>query len=116
MISDDLTRRMKVMLLQSTTLRSTCPKKYIDGDNVNKVLKVVVSVGFNEVPVVGGMLSGLLDLFWPGGDDDLWEGIKDKVERLVDEKIGEETANANPLRLKGIFKILETLQMSQRRF
>ncbi|KAF5582627.1 hypothetical protein FPANT_8460 [Fusarium pseudoanthophilum] len=113
MISDDLPRQMKVVtthdVLHAASIDNPekyMPKEYVEGDNVNKVLKVVVSVGLNEVPVVGGMLSGLLDLFWPGGDDDIWEGIKDKVERLVDERIGEETANANRLRLKGIFKVL----------
>jgi hypothetical protein len=112
MIFDELTRRMNVVtthdVLDAASIDN--PEKYmpkdIDGGNVNKVLKVIVSVGFNEVPVVGGMLSGLLDLLWAGGDDDLWEGIKDKIERLVDEKIGEETASANRWRLKGIFKVL----------
>ncbi|KAF5603824.1 hexose transporter 2 [Fusarium subglutinans] len=114
MISDDLAREVKVItthdVLKAASINN--PEKYmpnedVEVDNVTKVLKVVVSIGLNEVPVVGGMLSGLIGLFWPGGDDSIWEGTKDNVERLVDEKIGEQTAKDNRLRLKGICKVLQ---------
>lgn len=114
MAFDDLNKSNKLVItndvLQAASINN--PEKYIlsddpEADDITKALKAVVSVGLNEVPVVGAMLSGLLDLFWPGGEDSVWDSIKEKVERLVEEKIGEETANANRLRLKGICEALQ---------
>ncbi|KAF5648026.1 twin-arginine translocation pathway signal [Fusarium sp. NRRL 52700] len=114
MISDDLTRAVKVITTHDVLKAASIdnPEKYlpnedVEVDNVTKVLKVVITIGVGEVPVVGGMLSGLIGLFWPGGDDSIWEGTKDNVERLVDEKIGEQTAEDNRLRLKDICKVLK---------
>ncbi|PNP74393.1 hypothetical protein FNYG_12442 [Fusarium nygamai] len=65
MISDDLTRGMKVVtthdVLDAASIDNPekyMPKEDVEADNVNKVLKVVVSVGLNEVPVVVACSQG----------------------------------------------------------
>ncbi|EWZ31317.1 uncharacterized protein FOBCDRAFT_281031 [Fusarium oxysporum Fo47] len=49
--------------------------------NVNKALKFTTGAGIKFVPVVGGLLSGLLSALWPDPENKglVWEDIEDKM-------------------------------------
>ncbi len=44
-----------------------------------------------QVPYIGGMVKALIGAFWPDDNKDaeVFEGIKDQVEGLIDQKIFE---------------------------
>ncbi|KAK2472724.1 hypothetical protein H9L39_14899 [Fusarium oxysporum f. sp. albedinis] len=54
--------------------------------NVNKALKVTTGAGIKFVPVVGGLLSGLLSALWPDPENKglVWEDIEDKVKVMTE--------------------------------
>ncbi|RKL51810.1 hypothetical protein BFJ70_g525 [Fusarium oxysporum] len=75
---------------------ATCPDQSIGGNslqynnifndtfnakNVNKALKFTTGAGIKFVPVVGGLLSGLLSASWPDPENKglVWEDIEDKM-------------------------------------
>lgn len=51
----------------------------------NAALKSVLIFGIAKIPGVGEGLALLLDIFWPQEKENLWEKIKDKVEKLIDQ-------------------------------
>jgi hypothetical protein len=53
----------------------------------NNAARVVVSTALGEIPVVGVVLSALVDIFWPDSPVDVWAEIQAKVEALIDQKI-----------------------------
>jgi len=55
--------------------------------NWNNAAVQVITAGLDQVPVVGDLLSHLLEIFWPESQEDIWAQIKDKVTALVDQKI-----------------------------
>ena len=55
----------------------------------NSAAKSVVRTGLGYVPVVGGILSGLVGIFWPSSSADIWAEMKEKVEALINQKISE---------------------------
>jgi hypothetical protein len=115
MLSDELTKNLETKTthdaLQAASVKTPetyIPNKPIDSDNVGEVTKVLVGVVLSEVPLIGSLLSGLLDIFWPGGDKDIWEDIKGKVEALVDDKIQQKEAEDIKTRLKSIRLLIES--------
>ncbi|KAI6762363.1 hypothetical protein HG530_008343 [Fusarium avenaceum] len=115
MLSDELTKNLDIKTthdaLQAASIKDPetyIPNKPIDSDNVGEVTKVLVGAVLSEVPLIGSLLSGLLDTFWPGGEKDIWEDIKGKVEALVDDKIQQKDAEDIKIRLKGISRLLES--------
>ena len=48
-----------------------------------------MQTGLGYAPVVGGILSGLVGIFWPSSGVDIWAEIKEKVEALINQKISE---------------------------
>ena len=66
-----------------------------DGDNIdwNNDAKTVVTFGLGEIPVVGGILSGLVGTFWPTPEDTPWAQVKDQVAALVNQKFDTDTYN-----------------------
>lgn len=57
--------------------------------NVNKALKFTTGAGIKFVPVVGGLLSGLLSASWPDPENKglVWEDIEDKVKVVATDLI-----------------------------
>lgn len=115
MLSDELTKNLDIKtthdVLQAASIKDPetyIPDKPIDSDNVGEVTKVLIGAVLSEVPLVGSLLSGLLDTFWPGGEKDIWEDIKGKVEALVDDKIQQKEAEDIKTRLKSINRLLES--------
>lgn len=55
--------------------------------DVNDDLKIVVTNGLNKVPIVGEILSTLLEILWPESQQDVWSQVKEQVEEVIDQKI-----------------------------
>ncbi len=55
--------------------------------NWNNVALQAVTAGLDEVPVLGGLLSHLVEAFWPESQEDVWSEVKDKVEALIGQAI-----------------------------
>ena len=70
--------------------------------DVNAIGKVVAQSVSGKVPVIGGLLSGLIGLFWPTSGPDIWDEIKAKVEALVSQDISENNLNELKLTLQGL--------------
>ncbi len=54
----------------------------------NDQAKTFVVAGLSMIPEVGGILSGLLSIFWPGTD--VWSQVRDRVESLIDQKLSDQ--------------------------
>lgn len=53
----------------------------------NNVALQAITAGLDEIPVVGGILSHLLEAFWPESGQDVWGEIKDQVQALINQSI-----------------------------
>ncbi len=53
----------------------------------NNAAKTTITTALGFVPEVGGLLSGLVSIFWPSSGEDVWSEIENQVEQLVDQKI-----------------------------
>lgn len=49
----------------------------------------LLQYGISEIPVVGGILSTLIGLFWPSSSENVWDAINQDVKELVDDEIDE---------------------------
>lgn len=58
--------------------------------NWNNVALQAITAGLDEIPVVGGILSHLLDAFWPESGEDVWAEIKQNVEQLINQSISQD--------------------------
>ena len=59
----------------------------MDPSDVLNKMKIVVATLLGEVPMVGTMLSMLVNLFWPFGGKSAWDQVRAEVEALIDTKI-----------------------------
>jgi len=59
----------------------------------NNAALQVITTGLSEIPVVGGILSGLVNIFWYHPNVDIWAEIKDQVEALIDQQINQDDFN-----------------------
>lgn len=57
----------------------------LDNDTAKKIAMLIAG----KVPKVGGVLSGMIGMFWPTDEVSLWDQIKDQVEALVSQKLSE---------------------------
>ncbi|WP_100406991.1 insecticidal delta-endotoxin Cry8Ea1 family protein [Bacillus solitudinis] len=53
----------------------------------NYAAQVIISTGLGQIPTVGFVLSALTNILWPSTHQDVWSEIKEKVEKLIDEKL-----------------------------
>ena len=61
--------------------------------NWNNVALQAITAGLDEIPIVGGILSHLLDAFWPESGVDVWAEIKQNVEQLIQQDISQTVYN-----------------------
>jgi len=52
-------------------------------------IRSVTLIGLGEIPEVGGIVSGMIAIFWPESKEDVWGQIKDKVESLINQKLSD---------------------------
>ncbi|XXT15551.1 insecticidal delta-endotoxin Cry8Ea1 family protein [Sorangium sp. So ce429] len=57
---------------------------YITFD-ANDYLKSVVAWGISSIPYVGGVMSLLVDLFWPSSKKSAWDEVRDNVKHMMDQ-------------------------------
>lgn len=79
----------------------------IDNDTAKKIAMTIAG----KIPQVGGVLSVLMDLFWPTDQVSIWDQIKDQVEALVDQKIAENNLANLRRDLKGVQINLKNYEM-----
>jgi hypothetical protein len=66
--------------------------------------KIIIVTLLGEVPEVGGLLAGLVELLWPEKEKEgnPWTLIKEKTEKLIQERINESVLNRVNAALKGL--------------
>lgn len=82
----------------------------------NNAARVVVSTVLGEVPVVGVLLSALVDIFWPNPQVDIWAEIEAKVEALVNQKIAERVWQQVSESLAGLQNVLDDYLFAAKNF
>ncbi len=70
--------------------------------NSNNVAKTIAASVIGKTPYVGGLLSGLVDAFWPTTGPTLWDQIKSEVEALVSQDIAKYNMQELQLTLQGL--------------
>ncbi|UFH57239.1 insecticidal delta-endotoxin Cry8Ea1 family protein [Spirosoma sp. KNUC1025] len=78
----------------------------------NDDAKQVVITALSLIPDVGGILGGLLGIFWPNTQVDIWGQIKAQVEALVDQKITDQVYQQVSEDLQGL-KSTMTLYLNE---
>ena len=79
----------------------------IDQNDLLNDLRATILFGIGEIPEIGGFISLLIGFFWPESSKDVWDEIKEKVEKLVDQKIDEEVYQLVKEDLTGLGNILK---------
>jgi hypothetical protein len=82
----------------------------------NNAARVVVSTVLGEVPVVGVLLSALVDIFWPNPEVDIWAQIEAKVEALINQKIAERVWQQVSESLAGLQNVLDDYLFAAKNF
>jgi hypothetical protein len=79
-------------------------------------IQTILTTALNEVPEVGDILAGLVQLFWPATGENIWAGIEQQVAELIDEKLDQYTYSQVEQDLQGINNVvtdyLNTLKVS----
>ena len=53
----------------------------------NSDAKTAVTTAIGMIPEAGGVLAGLIQIFWPSPTVDVWGSIKDQVLQLIGQAI-----------------------------
>ncbi|MHB1058288.1 MAG: insecticidal delta-endotoxin Cry8Ea1 family protein [Rhodanobacter sp.] len=70
--------------------------------NDSELAKVIAQAVAGKVPYVGGLLSGLIGVFWPSDQPDIWDQIKAQVQTLVEQDIAQNNLDQLQLTLQGL--------------
>lgn len=85
--------------------------------SVNDVARTIVLFGLGKIPEVGGLISGLVAVFWPATGVDIWGEIKDQVQALIGQDIDASVYQQVQDDLQGLNNVLadytQALQGSQ---
>ncbi|XP_074025307.1 uncharacterized protein [Leptinotarsa decemlineata] len=57
--------------------------------DINALAKKLVVFGVSQIPDVGVYLSPLIGFFWPDSKPNVWDQVKDQVEKMIDTKTNE---------------------------
>lgn len=58
--------------------------------NWSQAAETAITTGLGEIPEVGSLLSGIVEIFWPQSQEDVWSEIKSQVEAVVGQAISDE--------------------------
>jgi hypothetical protein len=72
----------------------------------NSAAEETIVAGLALVPDVGPILGGLVKIFWPSDNTDVWGQIKAKVEALVDQKLDETVYSQLQAKLAGLQNVV----------
>ena len=68
----------------------------------NNMAKKLAAMIASKIPQIGGVLSGLINVFWPTTEVSVWDQIKEQVEKLINQKISEYNLERQKQVLAGI--------------
>ncbi|KUY99817.1 MULTISPECIES: insecticidal delta-endotoxin Cry8Ea1 family protein [unclassified Burkholderia] len=71
------------------------------------MFKTVLTTGLGQIPEVGWLVSGLVSLLWPSDKPDIWAQIRERVERMIDEKIDDTVYSLLKAKLDGLGDVLK---------
>jgi hypothetical protein len=72
-------------------------------DSPLDIAKVLVDFGLSQIPVVGNILSLLLNLFWPSSPTpSVWDQVRAEVEKMIDGKINDAVFSLFKGKLNGL--------------
>lgn len=74
----------------------------------NYAAKVAVTTALGEIPEVGVLLEGLVEVFWPdkNSTDDVWNEIEERVEALVQRDLNTLVFTERKADLNGLMNLL----------
>lgn len=72
--------------------RVAVAKLALDNDTAKKIAMLIAG----KIPKAGGVLSGMIGMFWPTDEVSLWDQIKDQVEALVSQSCRNTTCRCWP--------------------
>lgn len=61
-----------------------------DGDDSfdwNELAKSAVTLGLGEIPVIGGFVSDLVGIVWPGSGNGPWDQVRAQTEALINQQL-----------------------------
>jgi delta endotoxin, N-terminal domain len=87
-----------------TTVREFSVEDYTV--NPNEAAKTAVATALGEIPEVGGLLEGLLEIFWPEPENDVWDQIEQQVEALVQRDLSDSVYRQTQADLTGLMNVL----------
>ncbi|WP_299691723.1 insecticidal delta-endotoxin Cry8Ea1 family protein [uncultured Tateyamaria sp.] len=74
----------------------------VEGD-----IRAIFLLGIGQIPDYGGMASGVVGVLWPAPQADVWGDIKDRVEKLIDEKLDKEIEKQLIETLHGLQRVMQ---------
>lgn len=84
------------------------PPKLGDGfEDLNNDTKIAITTALQLVPDVGGFVSALIDIIWPGSGNGPWDTVRSQVEALVDQKLADDDYNRVTGNLAGLSTVIE---------
>lgn len=92
-MSDILANKRKLTKEEFVKFKNS-PSVLLDDVDVSidplAVSGTILQFAASEIPVVGGVMSTLLGIFWPQDKTDVWQSIAARVKSLVDDEIDSE--------------------------
>jgi hypothetical protein len=76
------------------------------------ILKEVIATGLSQYPVVGELLSALVEILWPEETPDIWGQIEQQVEQLINQRLSELVYQQVLASLRGLHNNLELYQQA----
>jgi delta endotoxin, N-terminal domain len=70
----------------------------------NDAAKTAVATALGEIPEAGGLLEGLVEIFWPesGKNNEVWDQIEQRVEALVQRDLSDSVYRQTQQELTGL--------------
>ena len=74
----------------------------------------VLRAGLGSIPYFGNLINQLLTWLWPQSGQEVWDEIKEKVEKLIEQDISAEVYNRIKAQLKGLRSVLKNYEQAVR--
>lgn len=92
--------------MTTNTVRESSAQDY--AVDPNQAAKVAVAKALGEIPEVGVLLEGLIEIFWPESDksNEVWDQIERRVEALVQRDLSDSVYRQTQSDLTGLVNVL----------
>src|SRR5262245_3135953 len=71
-------------------------------DSQSTELKRTIVAGIDEIPEIGWVIGGLVDLLWDTGEPTGWDSIRERTEALIKQELDHQTLEGLHQTLKGL--------------